>query len=464
MTLRMRFTLFTIFWLIFILILYNIFVYFFVIRVTTRGETQVLASKVELVRDALRERGIAMDDPKLLQDLYNLNEMIRVVTADGRIVNQVGYDEELRAIPPILHRATYSETTQMSGHRVLLYAVPLYEKGRFIGAVEAARRLTVLDSYLQILVGALTVTSVGAVVFAIFGTYWFTSRLTGPIAQMVQTMREIDRSGKLYRVQMTGREESVELQQLIRAFNQMIDRLDRTFERQKQFVADASHELKTPLTVIGSYADMLKRWGRDNADVRDEAIEAISRETERLRKLIQSMLTLAEAEQDDWLQIGRFDLVTLVRELADTLGKTFERDIRVHAPGQVWMNADRDKISQMMVIFLDNAIKYSQQPIDIRVRGDKHSVHVEVTDYGIGIPESEIPFLFERFYRVDTARHRSTGGSGLGMAIAKRIIDLHDGSVDVFSKPGKGTTISIHLPRRPVRAQAREPRPNGETP
>lgn len=462
MTLRTRFTLFTIFWLIFILILYNIFVYYFVIRVTTRGELQVLASKVELVRDALRERGIAWDDPKLLQDMYTLNEMIRIVTADRRVINQAGFDQELLSIPPLAHPSTYSETTHLSGHRVLVYAVPLYEKGRFVGAVEAARRLTVLDSYLQILVGALTVTSIGAVVFAIFGTYWFTSRLTGPISQMVQTMREIDRSGKLHRVQMTGREESVELQQLIRAFNQMIDRLDRTFERQKQFVADASHELKTPLTVIASYADMLKRWGREDANVRDEAIEAISRESERLRKLIQSMLTLAEAEQDDWLHIGRFDLVTLVRELADTLGKTFGREIRVHAHGQVWMNADRDKISQMMVIFLDNAIKYSQQPIDIRIRGDKNSVHVEVTDYGIGIPESEIPFLFERFYRVDTARHRSTGGSGLGLAIAKRIIELHDGAVDVFSKPGKGTTISIHLPRQPVRAQAPERRPERE--
>jgi len=454
MTLRTRFTLFTIFWFIFILIFYNIFVYFFVIRVTTRSELQLLSSKVELVRDALREDGVAVRDPSLLRDLYAANEMIRVVDANGNVINQVGYDQELLSIPPFGQRSVYSETTMLSGHRVILRSAPLYEMGQYVGAVEAARRLVALDSYLQILVVVLSVTTAGAIVFAIFGTYWFTSRLTGPISQMVQTMREIDRSGKLRKVELAGKEESVELRQLIRAFNQMIDRLDRTFERQKQFVADASHELKTPLTVIGSYADMLKRWGKHDEKIRDEAIETLARETERLRKLIQSMLMLAESEEEGWLHPSRFDLTALVREMGKTLGKAFGREIRVRAPDHVWMFGDRDKIGQMMVILLDNAIKYSQEPIDIRIQNDRSGIRLEVTDYGIGIPESEIPFLFERFYRVDTARYRSTGGSGLGLSIAKRIIDLHEGTVDVFSKPGKGTTVSIHFPRKALRPNA----------
>jgi len=453
MTLRTRFTLFTIFWFIFILIFYNIFVYFFVIRVTTRSELQLLSSKVELVRDALRENGVAVRDPSLLRDLYAANEMIRVVDANGNVINQVGYDQELLSIPPFGQRSAYSEATMLSGHRVILRSAPLYEMGQYVGAVEAARRLVALDSYLQILVVVLSVTTAGAIVFAIFGTYWFTSRLTGPISQMVQTMREIDRSGKLRKVQLAGKEESVELRQLIRAFNQMIERLDRTFERQKQFVADASHELKTPLTVIGSYADMLKRWGRHDEKIREEAIEALVRETERLRKLIQSMLMLAESEEEGWLHPGKFNLTALAREMGQTLGKAFGREIRVRAPDHVWMYGDRDKIGQMMVILLDNAIKYSKEPIDIRIRSDRSGIGLEVTDYGIGIPESEIPFLFERFYRVDTARHRSTGGSGLGLSIAKRIIDLHEGTVDVFSKPGKGTTVSIRFPRKALRQQ-----------
>jgi two-component system, OmpR family, sensor histidine kinase ArlS len=450
MTLRSRFTLFTVFWLIFILILYNIFVYFFVIRVTTRGELQLLENKVDLVIENLKKQGMrGYEDSKLLIDLYNYNEMMRIVTGDVRVVNKVGTDQQLLSIPPQMQAFIQSETRKINGQRVLYLSVPFFDQGHLIGTVEAARRLTVLDSYLQILVGALSVTTIGAIVFAIVGTYWFTSRLTGPIGQMVQTMREIDRSGKLYRVKLNGREESVELQQMVRAFNQMIDRLDRTIEHQKHFVADASHELKTPLTVISSYADMMKRWGRDNVEVRDEAIEAISREAERLQNLIRSMLTLAEAEQDDWLNVTRFDVVSVVRELSEVLGKTFQRDIRVHSDGHsVSMKGDKDKIRQLLLILIDNAIKYSKEPIDVRVRLHKNGIKLEVTDYGIGVPESEIPYMFERFYRVDEARNRTTGGSGLGLSIAKKIVDIHEGNMEVYSKPGSGTTISIQLPRK----------------
>jgi two-component system sensor histidine kinase ArlS len=449
MTLRSRFTLFTVFWLIFILLLYNIFVYFFVIRVTTQGEQQLLENKADLIIESLRKKGKSgYADPKLLSDMYNFNEMIRIVTGNVQVVNQVGSDEELLSIPPQMQNFFHSETRQIGGQRVLYLSVPFFDQGQLIGTVEAARRLTVLDSYLQILVGALSVTSIGAVVFAIFGTYWFTSRLTGPIGQMVQTMREIARSGKLHRVKLNGREESVELQQMVRAFNQMIDRLDRTIEHQKHFVADASHELKTPLTIISSYADMLKRWGKDNSEVRDEAIEAISKETERLQNLIRSMLTLSEAEHDDWLNISRFDVISIVKDLSNVLGTTFQRDIRVHSDNRsIQMKGDKDKIRQLLLILIDNAIKYSKEPIDVRIRVHKNGVKLEVTDYGIGVPESEIPYMFDRFYRVDEARHRSTGGSGLGLSIAKKIIDIHEGSVEVYSKPGNGTTVAIQLPR-----------------
>jgi len=448
MTLRSRYTLFTVFWLIFILLLYNIFVYFFVIRVTTRGEEQIIANKVDLVVDTLRKNKLEnIKDPKLLADLYNATEMLRVVTKDMNIVNTVGIDKDLMSVTPVVSNVPRTETLHMGGQRVLFVSKPIYWNDELIGVVEGARRLTVMDSYLQVLLVALSVTSIGAIVFAIVGTYWFTSRLTGPIGQMVQTMREIDRSGVLHRLKM-GREESVELQQLIRAFNQMIERIDRNIETQKQFVADASHELKTPLTVIGSYADMLKRWGRDNEAVRDEAVEAIVQETERLKKLTRSMLTLAEAEQDNWLQRSRFDVSALVKELAGVLGTTFQREIRVHAPSSnVSMYGDKDKIRQLLQILIDNAIKYSKEPIDVRIRLAKNSVKIEVTDYGIGVPESEIPFMFERFYRVDEARQRSTGGSGLGLSIAKKIVDLHEGTVEVFSKPGSGTTVAIQFPR-----------------
>jgi len=450
MTLRKRYTLFTIFWIIFILLLFNIFVYLFVINITTRSEEQSLTDKVKLLlENAHPQKAAIYNDPNLLNDFYNVNELIRIVAPSGEILNEEGSDKELMDQKALYYQSHDSGLMTIGGKRVLFMRVPLYEGSAQVASLEIMRKLNSLDTYLQILVVALAVTSAGAILFAIFGTYWFTSRLTSPIQQMVSTMREIDRSGKLRKIEAKPEDDSAEMQQLVRAFNQMIARLDRTFARQKQFVADASHELKTPLTVISSYAGMLKRWGRDDAAVRDEAIEAIAREVERLQVLTKSMLTLADAEQEDWLNVETFDLVPIVDELAEMMHVTFGRTIRVNAAsGSVKMKGDRDKIRQLLVILLDNSIKYSKDSIDVTVSAVKQSVRLYVTDKGIGIPENEIPHLFERFYRVDGARSRATGGVGLGLSIAKRIVDLHEGQIEVISKPGHGTTIMLKFPFR----------------
>jgi len=194
---------------------------------------------------------------------------------------------------------------------------------------------------------------------------------------------------------------------------------------------------------------MLKRWGSDDENVRKEAIDAIARETTRLQSLTKSMLTLAEAEQEDWLSLESFDVVPVVEEIATMMETTFQRSIRVKAfSHNVRMVGDKDKIQQLLVILLDNALKYSKEPIDVSVAHSKGIVRIEVKDKGIGIPENEIPHLFERFYRVDGARARTTGGVGLGLAIAKRIIDLHEGKVEVFSLQNLGTTITLQFKQR----------------
>lgn len=450
MTLRKRFTLFTIFWLIFILILFNIFVYFYVIKITTDSEERVLTNKVNLILENPNiQKGNNLSDPDLLKEYYNVNELIRIVLPDGKVANITGSDPILLELPEQFETQHSTAIIRKSGERILRMQVPLYAGQEIVAMLEVNRVLNELDSYLQILVAALSVTTAGAILFAIFGTYWFTSRLTAPIQQMVSTIREIDRSGKLRKIENATPEESAELQQLVRAFNQMIDRLDRTFETQKQFVADASHELKTPLTVISSYTAMLKRWGRDDVNVRNEAIEAIDKETARMQSLIQSMLTLAQAEQENWLNQELFDVVHMANETAGMLQTTFQRPVRVKSSAKVIrMYADKNKIQQLLVILIDNAIKYSKDPIDVSVSLIKNIVQIEVKDKGIGIPEEDIPNLFERFFRVDGARARKTGGVGLGLSIAKRIVDLHEAKIDVFSLPELGTTITVQFKQK----------------
>ena len=451
MTLRKRFTLFTIFWLILILIFFNIFVYFYVIKITTETEKEVTENRIKLLLENPRiQNGRGLNDADLFSEYYDDNEMIRIISPNNRVVVVSAVTNDvLKELPAEFTPYRQSDMLTKSGERIVYSRVPLFVEGEIIAMLEVSRILDELDEYLQVLIAALSVTSGGAILFAILGTFWFTSRLTEPISQMVSTMREIDRSGKLRKIENSDREESAELQQLIRAFNQMIDRLERTYERQKYFIADASHELKTPLTVISSYANILKRWGANDENVRIEAIDAIARETTRLQTLTKSMLTLTEVEQEDWLKQTTFDVIPVVQEIATMLETTFLRSIRVKSLSKsIKMSGDKDKIQQLLVILIDNAIKYSKEPIDIQLSQAKGIVRIEVKDKGIGIPESEIPYLFERFYRVDSARGRSTGGVGLGLAIAKRIVDLHEGKVEVFSLQNIGTTITLQFKQR----------------
>jgi len=451
MTLRKRFTLFTIFWLILILIFFNIFVYFYVIKITTESEKEVTENRIKLLLENPRiQSGRGLNDADLLADYYDDSELIRIISPNNRVVNITNNTNNvLLELPAEYKPFRESDMITKSGERIIYSRVPLFVEGEIVAMLEVNRILDELDEYLQVLIAALSVTSGGAILFAILGTFWFTSRLTEPISQMVSTMREIDRSGKLRKIEHSDREESAELQQLIRAFNQMIDRLDRTYERQKYFIADASHELKTPLTVISSYANILKRWGANDETVRQEAIDAIARETTRLQTLTKSMLTLTEVEQEDWLKQTSFDVIPVVQEISTMMETTFQRSIRVKTLSKsIKMIGDKDKIQQLLVILIDNAIKYSKEPIDIQISQSKGIVRIEVKDKGIGVPESEIPYLFERFYRVDSARGRTTGGVGLGLAIAKRIVDLHEGKVEVFSLQNIGTTITLQFKQR----------------
>lgn len=452
MTLRRRLAMFTIFWLVFILILFNVFVYVFVNNITLRSEQELLENKIDIL---LENKDIHDTDTwqnyNVLANFYNEDELIRIVNLNGKVINFQGSDTRLLKIKPNRKYVKNAGVMTIHTKRIAYLIYPLYDKHGLIGKIELYRDLNNLDSYLRILIFALVMTTLGSILFIVLGAYFLTTRLLSPIQGMVKTMRDINRSGKLKEINLAKGVNTMELAQLARAFNLMIGKLDRIFERQRHFIADASHELKTPITVITSYANLLQRWGKHDEAVRQEAIEAIVSQAQRLQNLTKSMLTLAEAEQEDWLSVELIDLIQLADETAKTLHTAFKRLIRLHTPKEeVKLLVDKNKMQQLFVILLDNAIKYSVDPIDVTIRATRDKVQIAVTDQGIGIPEEEIPNLFNRFYRVDTARSRSTGGVGLGLAIAKRIVELHEGIIEVFSKPGKGTTVNIVLPFKKV--------------
>ncbi|WP_195572834.1 sensor histidine kinase, partial [Paenibacillus sp. 1001270B_150601_E10] len=263
-----------------------------------------------------------------------------------------------------------------------------------------------------------------------------------PLSDMIATMKHIERSNQFIRLEHRQSTRD-ELSQLATTFNTMMDKLEDNYEKQQQFVSDASHELKTPLTVIESYASLLKRWGANDPDILNESIEAIYAESIRMKEMTLQMLDLARHENDSPLELTDVHLLELAKELKNLLETTYQRDIQLYPHQTIEVCADRLKLKQLLLILLNNAIHYSNGTIEIHFGLKEDQPYIAVKDYGIGIPKESLPYIFDRFYRVDRARSRDTGGTGLGLSIAKRIADAHDAVLSIESTEGEYTCFTL---------------------
>jgi two-component system, OmpR family, sensor histidine kinase CiaH len=228
--------------------------------------------------------------------------------------------------------------------------------------------------------------------------------------------------------------------------------INRAWQKQTEFVSDASHELRTPLAVIQAKTDILFR--SPSATIQDKILDisAISNESRRLSKLVTNLLTLARSDSDQIeMKKKAFRLDELLKEIIhhyEEIAMYQEKTLQISALEPVEFFADKERIHQLIVILLDNAMKYTKEGGEILLscRQSHSSIYLEVKDNGIGIPEEDIPKIFDRFYQSDKAR-TAAEGTGLGLSIAKWIIEKHHGRTKVQSSLGKGTTIEIIIPR-----------------
>ena len=241
-----------------------------------------------------------------------------------------------------------------------------------------------------------------------------------------------------------------ELKDLSSAINDMLNRINDSYQSQVRFVSDASHELRTPISVIQGYINLLDRWGKKDEKAMQESIDAIKSETQNMKELVEQLLFLARGDNETIkLHKENFDACQVVDEIIretqmiDT-NHCFEIDLADSA----YINADKQLIKQALRILVDNSIKYTPagEKIILRVIKEDDSVRITVQDSGIGIVPDEISHIFDRFYRSDESRARKTGGSGLGLSIAKWIIEHHGAHFEILSRVDIGTRITIIIP------------------
>ncbi|HEY3318012.1 MAG TPA: HAMP domain-containing sensor histidine kinase [Coriobacteriia bacterium] len=243
-----------------------------------------------------------------------------------------------------------------------------------------------------------------------------------------------------------------EIGDLARSLNHLIDRLRRRADSQTRFIADASHELATPVAGIRGYVNILRAWGGEDEAVREEAVRAIDRESRRMARLTTELLSLIRSDHDTSCRRVRVDVNALSREaLAAAATRYLDKGLEFEGPEEgplIAMN-DPDKIEEFMHILVDNAAKYTPSGGTVRVQTwrRRDMVVVEVSDTGMGIPEKDLPNIFDRFYRSDISRSKETGGFGLGLAIAKRMVEVCGGTIEVRSVEGEGTSFTIRIPR-----------------
>lgn len=243
-----------------------------------------------------------------------------------------------------------------------------------------------------------------------------------------------------------------EIGELARSLNRLIERLHRRSVAQTRFVADASHELATPVAGIRGYTSILRAWGGEDPTVREEAIDAIDRESKRMARLTSDLLNLLHADEGVRLKSERFDLNALARErLATVATKYLDKEIDFEGPEgeSLLMTGDPDRVEDIVSILLDNAAKYTpvNGRVALRTSGRREDVTIEISDTGKGIPTDELPHIFDRFFRSEQARAGGEAGFGLGLSIADSIVRSMNGTIGARSIEGEGTTFTIVLPR-----------------
>jgi heavy metal sensor kinase len=289
------------------------------------------------------------------------------------------------------------------------------------------------------------------VVLASIVGYWLSGRALRPINEIIRTARGIEVRNLSVRLPIPKSRDELHL--LTETLNDMLERIESSVKRIRQFTADASHDLRTPLAVIRSTSELALRRPRTDAEYR-KALERNLTTSVETSYLVENLLTLARADSGAaGLEFRTIDLLPRLQKAVEETGILAAcKNIRVAStigPSPLLVNADGAALDRVFRIVLENAVKYTpcggQIGIASRSNG-QNTAEVEVRDTGIGIEDKDLPHIFERFYRADEARSRETVGSGLGLAIARTFVDLHGGTIEAQSSPGLGSVFVIRLP------------------
>jgi signal transduction histidine kinase len=338
---------------------------------------------------------------------------------------------------------TIPETEEIDLLRV--YTIPIRDFGQVIGWVQTLQNLSNTEEYLDRLRAALFLGGGSLTLLAGVAGYFLAARALAPIDKITSTAHRISTEDLSARLNLPDHGD--EVSRLANTFDAMLARIESGFARERQFTANASHELRTPLTVMQTILGFVREGERPVQEYR-QALDDLAEETNRLQGLVEDLLQLARGERGLDLHREEIDLAILLADVADSLRPLAEHkrlELTCDLPPSLVISGDTDQLIRLTVNLLDNAIKYTENgSISLSAHESEGNAVIEVADTGIGIPPEHLPYIFERFYMVESSR--SSGGSGLGLSIASQIVQAHGGRLEVQSEAGRGTRVTVYLP------------------
>jgi len=435
-----------------LLVLANVLIYFFFERMSHNTEYEQMIGRAKELTVALSKLETEMDAGILLRAFVPSNGAVSIVDSNNKMLINVQSLDGLGKVGSNVDPGNSYTIERFDGTEALTISMPIIWPTGEVVTMRMTQLLTDIEENMKLLKYVLIGVTTFAMIPITISSMTLGRIVTRPIENLITAMKISRQSGTYEKLTgvVNGNDE---LAQMERTFNEMMEQLEQNFMKQEQFVSNASHELKTPLTVMESYSSLLARRGLENREGVNEALNAILSETGRMKEMIAQMLDLAKSSGSEAFEFGQVDLTPLLEEAVKPLKQAYGREIIIAADRPMTVETDGKFVKQLLFILLDNALKYSDKEVFISIEDIEDDVAITVKDYGKGIPQADLRHIFDRFYRVESDRSRKTGGTGLGLSIAKEIADGLGASLTIESVVDMGTVIRVLIPKKRAGSQ-----------
>ncbi|MFJ8235878.1 sensor histidine kinase [Ureibacillus sp. NPDC094379] len=417
-------------------------------------EEDLLKERSEVISSFISER-VNFDNgnhqllipENFFENLIEDHEMIRIMDDRGREIYYIAED-----FPSFRDREVENGFSRLQekddDYLVLKQSIEIHD---FHGTLEIGKNVEMFDDFMEQVIWVLLFGTVLSLVLSVIGGQLLARKFLAPLTVMTKTMMKIEDQHFQERIPVMDTKD--EFSQLSNIFNSMMDRIEVSMEQQKRFVEDASHELRTPLAIILGHLSLIQRWGKNDKRVLEKSIQTSIKETNRVIELTNRLLQLThmdklEEEIDHSIQCNVTSILDEICNDYELIHQHLNISINNGMDSELLLSISEEQLKQVLIIIFDNAIKYSgeDKKINVTLGTQQQKCKIAIKDNGYGISNEDLPYIFDRFYRVDKARSRELGGTGLGLSIAKDIIQKYKGEISAESKLGEGTTITIVLP------------------